>query len=192
VSFSWIGTLILALLAAAYGAQTARTSAAQPPAQPESLAAFQQVLQVLRHPRCMNCHVPGNQPLQGDDRHAHTMNVKRGVDGKGTVAMRCSNCHQLENSTTLHAPPGATDWQMPPAKTPMAWSGLSDGDLCRAIKDPEKNGHRTLPALIPHMDTSLVTWAWNPGPGRTSPPLSHDEFVNQLKRWIHTGAACPQ
>jgi hypothetical protein len=46
--------------------------------------------------------------------------------------------------------------------------------------------------LISHMDTSLVRWAWNPGPGRTVPPLSHDEFVSRLKEWIATGATCPE
>jgi len=74
----------------------------------------------------------------------------------------------------------------------MAWKGLNLGELCRTLKDPAKNGNRSLEDLIPHMDTSLVRWAWNPGPGRTVPPLSHDEFVSRLKEWIGTGAACPE
>jgi hypothetical protein len=74
----------------------------------------------------------------------------------------------------------------------MAWKGLSIGDLCRTLKDPAKNGNRLPQDLIPHMDTSLVRWAWNPGAGRSVPPLSHDEFVSRLKEWIETGAACPE
>jgi len=158
----------------------------------KSLLAFRAVASVLNSPRCLNCHTPSDGPLQGDDNHPHAMNVKRGTDGKGSPALRCFACHQTENGKALHAPPGAADWQLPPQKTPMAWKGLSMGELCRTVKDPTKNGNRTLQDLIPHMDTPLVRWAWSPGPGRTVPPLSHDEFVSRLKEWIDTGAACPE
>jgi hypothetical protein len=157
----------------------------------KSLWAFREVASVLTSPRCLNCHVPDDGPLQGDDDHPHAMNVKRGADGKGSAALRCFACHQSENAAVLHGPPGAADWQLPPPKTPMAWKGLSTGELCRTLKDPAKNGNRSLQDLIGHMDTSLVRWAWYPGPGRTLPPLSHDEFVSRLKEWIETGAACP-
>jgi hypothetical protein len=158
----------------------------------KSVQAFRAVASVLTSPRCLNCHTPSDGPLQGDDNHPHAMNVRRGVDGKGSPALHCFACHQTENGKAPHTPPGAADWQLPPAKTPMAWRGLSTGELCRTLKDPAKNGNRSLPDLIPHMDTSLVRWAWNPGPGRTVPPLSHDEFVSRLKEWIETGAACPE
>jgi len=158
----------------------------------KSLQAFRAIASVLTSPRCLNCHVAGDGPLQGDDNHPHAMNVKRGADGKGSPALRCFACHQTENSKSLHGPPGATDWQLPPPKTPMAWRGLSTGELCRTLKDRAKNGNRSLQDLIPHMDTSLVRWAWNPGPGRSVPPVSHDEFVSRLKEWIETGAACPE
>jgi hypothetical protein len=157
----------------------------------KSLRAFREVASVLTSPRCLNCHVPNDGPLQGDDDHPHSMNVKRGADGKGSAVLRCFACHQSENATVLHGPPGAAHWQLPPPKTPMAWKGLSTGELCRTLKDPAKNGNRSLQDLIAHMDTSLVRWAWNPGPGRTLPPLSHEEFVSRLKEWIETGAACP-
>ena len=158
----------------------------------KSFQAFRAIATVLTSPRCLNCHVPGEGPLQGDDNHPHAMNVKRGADGKGSAALRCSTCHQTENSKALHAPPGAADWQMPPAKTPMAWKGLSVGELCRTLKDPAKNGNRSVQDLVPHMETSLVRWAWSPGPGRAVPPLSHEEFVSRLKEWIETSAACPE
>lgn len=157
-----------------------------------SLRAFAAVASVLTSPRCINCHVPGDGPLQGDDSHPHAMNVRRGSDGQGSPALHCFACHQTENTGTLHGPPGAADWHLPPARTPMAWKGLSASEICRSLKDPAKNGNRTLQDLIPHMETSLVRWAWNPGPGRTLPPISHDEFVSRLKEWIDTGAACPE
>src|SRR6516164_8585445 len=144
----------------------------------QSVQAFRAVASVLTSPRCLNCHTPSDGPLQGDDNHPHAMNVKRGLDGKGSPVLHCFACHQAENGKAPHTPPGAADWQLPPAKTPMAWKGLSTGELCRTLKDPTKNGNRSLQDLIPHMGTSLVRWAWNPGPGRTVPPLSHDEFVS--------------
>jgi hypothetical protein len=157
-----------------------------------SLRAFSAVASVLTSPRCMNCHVAGDGPLQGDDGHPHAMNVKRGSDGKGSPALHCFACHQAENTAILHGPPGAADWQLPSAKTPMAWKGLSTAEVCRALKDSTKNGNRTLQDLVSHMETALVRWAWNPGPGRSTPPLSHEEFVSRLKEWIDTGAACPE
>jgi len=158
----------------------------------ESVLAFRAVASVLTSPRCLNCHTSADGPLQGDDNHPHAMNVKRGAEGKGSAALRCRACHQTENAKFLHGPPGAADWQLPPASTPMAWKGLTTGQICRALKDPAKNGNRSLQDLIPHMETSLVRWAWNPGPGRTLPPLSHEEFVSRLKEWIDSGAACPE
>ena len=158
----------------------------------QSVQAFRAVASVLTSPRCLNCHASSDGPLQGDDNHPHAMNVKRGVDGKGSPALHCFACHQTENAKIPHGPPGAADWQLPPSKTPMAWKGLSIAELCHALKDPAKNGNRSLQDLVPHMDTSLVRWAWNPGPGRTLPPLSHDEFVLRLKEWIDSGAACPE
>jgi hypothetical protein len=190
----WVVIWILAACLHAFPMSLEGLVVSQPTAQgnEKSVLAFRAVASVLTSPRCLNCHAPNDGPLQGDDNHPHAMNVKRGSDGKGSPALRCRACHQTENAGFLHGPPGAADWQLPPEKTPMAWKGLSTGKLCRTLKDPAKNGNRSLQDLIPHTDTSLVRWAWNPGPGRTVPPLSHDEFVSRLKEWIETGAACPE
>src|SRR3990170_1012011 len=63
-----------------------------------SVQAFEEVYKVLMSPRCMNCHPAGDIPLQGDDSHLHTMFPKRGKEGKGVYAMKCSNCHQPTNT----------------------------------------------------------------------------------------------
>lgn len=155
-----------------------------------SIAAFREVSTVLQSPRCMNCHVVGDRPRQGDDRHIHAQNVMRGRDGKGLAGLRCSNCHQERNHEAAGGPPGAPDWQMPRADQPMAWEELSVGELCRSITDPSRNGHREVSDLIPHMRTPLVMWAWAPGPERTPPPLSYDQFMARVQEWIATGAVC--
>src|SRR6187549_1162156 len=67
-----------------------------------SAQAFEEVYKVLMSPRCMNCHPSGDVPLQGDDSHLHQMFPKRGKDGKGVYAMKCSSCHQPTNTPGLH------------------------------------------------------------------------------------------
>jgi hypothetical protein len=63
----------------------------------------------------------------------------------------------------------------------MLWQGLSGSDLCRSLKDPAKNGNRSLAAITTHMGTDkLVLWGWNPGPRREAVPLMHDEFMKQV------------
>jgi len=155
------------------------------------LSAFRDVASVLMSPRCLNCHIPGQSPLQGDDNRPHGMNVKRGTDGRGSPAMRCTNCHQSSNSEFAHAPPGAPDWRLPAPDSPLAWQGLTTGQLCRAIKDPTKNGGRDFASLHEHVTSDpFVNWAWNPGPGRTAPPLSHQQFVDKFNEWAARGAPC--
>src|SRR5438552_3414287 len=105
-------------------------------------AAFTDMVAVLHHPRCMNCHSRGDFPRQGDDGHPHTMNVRRGPEGKGVTSQKCGTCHQDHNLAGPHLPPGAPDWQMPPRATPMIWAGLTDNQLCELLKDPKQNGHR--------------------------------------------------
>src|SRR5215471_1682471 len=153
-------------------------ASAQSPDDERSLRAFAVVASVLTSPRCLNCHVAGDSPLQGDGGTIHNMNVKRGPDGRGTPAMHCTNCHQEQNSQQLHAPPGRPDWRMPPPATRMAWQSLSVGDICRSLKDPATNGGRTTAQLIEHVrDDRIVNWGWDPGPGRSIPPISHEAFV---------------
>lgn len=159
----------------------------------DSIRAFSAVASVLTSPRCLNCHVPNDGPLQGDDNHPHTMNVKRGPDGRGTPAMRCTNCHQDTNSQLPHAPPGRPDWRLPPPSMPLVWKGLSIAGICRSVKNQPTNGGMSTAQLIEHVrDDPFVNWAWNPGPGRTLPPISHDEFVARFSEWVQTGAACPK
>jgi hypothetical protein len=99
--------------------------------------AFVELADVLKHPRCINCHTSEDFPRQGDDRHRHTFNVTRGVDDRGAVAMRCGTCHQSANQMASGVP-GAQGWRLAPLR--MAWEGLSTGDLCRALLDPQRGG----------------------------------------------------
>jgi cytochrome c5 len=156
-----------------------------------SQKAFLQVYKVLMSPRCMNCHPAGDVPLQGDDNHLHPQGVKRGPEGKGLYALKCSNCHQSENTPGLNMPPGVADWHLPPSNMRLVFQGRSPHDLAMQLKNRSQNGNKSLHDLIEHMNTDLVKWAWEPGDGRSKPPLSYAEFVNQLKIWIDKGAVVP-
>jgi cytochrome c5 len=158
-----------------------------------SRAAFLAAYPVLMHPRCMNCHPKGDAPLQGDDSHIHAQNVRRGPDGKGLFAMKCANCHQLKNLPGPNMPPGHPEWHLPPANMPMVFEGKTPGQLARQLKDPKQNGGRTLEQIIHHSaEDSLVASAWNPGEGRSKPPLTQAEFGKKIREWIEKGAAIPE
>ena len=184
------GALTLVPPTSAKGKSATASVSAVPAAGDGSL--FIAFVPVLRHPRCMNCHSQGNFPRQGDDGHPHAMNVRRGPEGHGVTAEKCSTCHQDHNLNGPHMPPGAPSWGLPPPATPMIWQGLSDGQICRSIKDPKQNKNRNLDQLVEHLtEDKLVMWAWNPGEGRTPVPMAHEEFSSKVKQWQVAGAPCP-
>jgi len=157
-----------------------------------SQKAFLAAYKVLMSPRCMNCHPKGDIPLQGDDSHLHTQGVKRGIDGKGVYALKCTNCHQPQNSLGIHMPPGNPQWHLPPSNMKMVFEGKSPRELAAQLKDPKRNGNKTMAQLIDHVtNDKLVLGGWDPGEGRALPPLSHDEFAKNFKTWIDKGAYLP-
>lgn len=183
--------LFLDVNAASSQAPQSTASRAQQQRPKLAAAAFQRIVPVLRHPRCMNCHSPGDYPRQGDDRHVHSMQIRRGPDGHGQNGVQCSSCHQTQNVEGVHAPPGAPGWHLPPSDMPMIWEGLTDGQLCELLKDPNRNGHKTVRQIVEHMETPLVLWGWQPGEGRTPVPTPVAEFLKNVKAWEANGAGCP-
>ncbi len=160
-----------------------------------AITAFATVQQVLQHPRCQNCHIPGDAPLQTEAGFVHAQNVKRGVDGKGAPGLPCSTCHGDANppaSYGAHVPPGAPNWHLPPADQKMVFIDLPAAELCAVLKDPKRNGGKDLPALVKHVkDDALVLWGWDPGEGRAPVPIAHADFVAAFMRWTDAGAPCP-
>jgi hypothetical protein len=154
-----------------------------------SLALFGEAAKVVTHPRCVNCHPAGNRPLQGEDGHPHLPLVVRGADGHGATAMRCTNCHGPANYDPARVP-GHPLWHVAPIE--MAWAGKSIAEICQQIKDPKRNGGKTMEELVHHMsEDSLVGWGWNPGAGREPAPGTQKEFGALIAAWAESGAACP-
>lgn len=156
-------------------------------------AAFNEAAKVFFSARCANCHPAGNIPTQGDTMTPHAQGVTRGKEGKGVYGMTCTTCHQAENLDGEHMPPGVPNWHMPPANQKMVFQGLTAGQLCRQLKDPTKNGGRKTPKeAIHHLEEDpLVHWAWEPGNGRTVPPMSYKDFMAKMEEWVAAGADCP-
>lgn len=154
-----------------------------------SLALFQEAGKVITHPRCMNCHPVGDRPFQGDDRHPHMPMVVRGVDNFGAIGMRCTTCHGPSNFDPAGVP-GHPEWHVAPVE--MGWVGKPLGEICEQIKDPKRNGGKSLEELVHHMaEDSLVGWGWNPGVGREPAPGTQKEFGELIRAWVDSGAVCP-
>jgi hypothetical protein len=74
----------------------------------------------------------------------------------------------------------------------MAWQGKSLGQICQQMKDPARNGGRTLALLHEHLaHDDLVAWGWTPGEGREPAPGTQQQLGELTQAWINTGAECP-
>jgi hypothetical protein len=194
-SGSAIALLCCIMVAASMSGSAQPSNTLQPPsaftAIPDpgerSRAIFSELAKVLTHPRCMNCHPATNRLLQGDDKHPH-----RPVATRDTP---CVTCH-TDRNFTLHegasyrSIPGHPRWMAAPIE--MAWEGKSVGEICRQIKDPDRNGGRNLSLLHEHLaHDDLVAWGWQPGAGRDAAPGSQALLGELVQAWIDTGGLCP-
>lgn len=156
--------------------------------------AYEQVMNVLMHPRCMNCHPTDDVPKQGMDRHPHYFGMSRGKENKGFSATKCATCHQEANNLNSGVP-GAPHWSLAPAS--MGWQNLSRSEIAQRLLDPETNGGKSHKELVTHMtEDELVLWAWNPGVDangvpREKPPVSEEEFKKAVEKWFDEGAPIP-
>jgi hypothetical protein len=115
--------------------------------------------------------------------------VVRGLDDKGAIALRCATCHQAANFAPSGVP-GHPLWHMAPRE--MAWQGKSLGEICEQIKDPRRNGVKTLTQIHEHLaHDTLVGWAWAPGGNREPAPGTQAQLSALIAAWIETGTACP-
>jgi hypothetical protein len=154
-----------------------------------SRALFLEASRVLLHPRCSNCHPNGDVPLQGMDMQLHQPPVVRGSENYGVVGMECPGCHQDRN-LELARVPGAPKWHLAPRE--MAWVGQTPHHICEQMKDPKRNGGKSLAQIIEHnAHDELVGWGWHPGHDREPAPGTQAQFGALIEAWVKTGAECP-
>jgi hypothetical protein len=159
-------------------------------------ALFTEAGKVIQHPRCVNCHPAGNTPLQGMEMHVHRPPVVRGDGNIGAPGMMCGTCHGAANvavvgqADTLKSIPGNPAWHLAPLE--MAWEGKTLNQICEQIKDPERNGGKTMEQIVEHMaHDDLVGWGWDPGEGREPVPGTQEQFGDLIRLWVESGASCP-
>ena len=157
--------------------------------------AFNTMMDVLTHKRCVNCHPSDNHPRQGEDSHKHYFGVQRGEQNFGVAAVNCKTCHQDSNND-YSGVPGAPEWSLAP--TSMAWQGLSRVEIAKSMMDKSKNGNRSAEDIMHHLtEHELVLWAFEPGVNaegipREKPPVSKENYIAAVKLWIEEGAVIPE
>ena len=87
--------------------------------------------------------------------------------------------------------PGNPIWHLAPRE--MAWEGKTIGEICAQIKDPARNGNRSLASLVEHIgEDHLVGWAWAPGAGRKPAPGTQQQAGALVEAWVTSGSVCPK
>ncbi len=152
-------------------------------------AIFREASRVMLSPRCLNCHPSGDTPTQGDQGRVHDPPVVRGPGNQGVPGLLCTSCHQDSNATIARVP-GAPKWQLAPRE--MTWAGKNASTLCEQLKDPARNGNRTLAQVADHAaHDAIVAWGWAPGADRTPAPGTQERFGALVAAWVRDGAECP-
>ncbi len=159
-----------------------------------SAKLFLQMAVVIESPRCLNCHPAGRSPTQGDDMHLHTPPIVSDASGHGIPGLHCSACHSPSNEPinmpNIKVVPGNPAWSLAPAA--FAWQHRTLHEICEQIKNPQRNGGRSLEKIHDHVAYDpLVGWAWHPGLGRKPAPMTQATFGKLVQHWINSGAECP-
>ena len=163
----------------------------------DGLDAWDRVYEVTSHPRCSNCHVgPSERPMWSGPAYGktrpHGMNIMAGESRIGAETIQCSTCHAYReggNDFPHAAPQVAMNWQLAPVEAD--WFGKTSQEVCTQLRDPDRNGGRTMIELAQHLNHDLILhWAWNPGGGREAAPYSLQEHIDDLLVWGVAGFPC--
>ncbi len=190
------GVIGAAVLCAAVLMRVATPDGVARAADADGLAAWDKVYEVLSHPRCVNCHVPDDNiprwsgPSYNADPPHHGMNIVADDTRAKAAGLPCTSCHSKQNLPFPRGAPGAPGWQLAPVE--MVWWEQTSAQICEQIKDPERNGGRTVEEVAEHVGHDpLVLWGWSPGPGREPAPYTPEEMAASLLAWHGAGAPCP-
>jgi hypothetical protein len=110
----------------------------------------------------------------------------------------CASCHTGRTVdlypgavASYRSIPGHPRWALAPLS--MAWEGKSIGDICRQIKDKNRNGGRDLALMHEHVaKDDLVAYGWRPGAGRVPAPGTQEHAGELIQAWIDTARNVPE
>ncbi|MEO1246116.1 MAG: hypothetical protein AAFX56_10585 [Pseudomonadota bacterium] len=168
----------------------------------EGLDAWRRIYDVFTHPRCLNCHVGSdNVPLwntgASEETRTHGMWIQGGASRIGAETILCSSCHQVSsrpNVVPRAAPHTGMVWRLAPVE--FQWADRSTVQICKQVRDPERNGGRDAEGLIEHIlhDAEVfgfISWGFDPGPNRDRPPGSLQSHLDDMAAWTAAGMPCP-
>jgi hypothetical protein len=124
------------------------------------------------------------------------MNIRAGESRIGAETLPCRTCHVTTlngpEKTAPHAAPQVTTaWRLAP--TEADWFGRSSAFICAQLRDPDRNGGRTVAELIDHLEHDVILhWAWSPGGGREPAPYDLQSHIADLRAWGEAGQPCPK
>src|SRR5262249_17877915 len=160
------------------------------PCRAQSQDLFAPIADVMRHPRCVNCHVD-KIPLNGEVGRPHRLKITRGADGLGAPGARCYACHRDSAVSEPPFVPAGQPWQLAPQE--MAWQGRTPWQLCVALRtavaQPKWQGEK----IIDHFKNDpLVSASWKgTPPRRPEVPIHQDQVGGAVEAWLKAGQPCP-
>ncbi len=156
--------------------------------------AFDTMMDVISHPRCINCHPSDRIPKRGMNAIPHPFGMDGAESNLSYETLLCAACHGEENDLSS-GKPGAPHWDLAPAS--MAWDNLTREEIAKSMLNPKNNGNRSYEDILKHLtEDELVLWAFNPGThpdgtARVKPPVSEEDFKEAVKTWFKNGAIIP-
>ncbi len=94
------------------------------------------------------CH-SGQARVTAPSRARTACTSRRRQPHRRRERLLCTTCHAHHNADLRHGPPGAQVWLLAPVA--MQWWGKTSAEICGQIKDPARNGGRTLAQVAEHV-----------------------------------------
>lgn len=161
----------------------------------ESETAYETMMSVISHPRCINCHPSNKVPKRGMEGTPHPYGRDGATSELSFDVLLCASCHKEKNDDYA-GQPGAPHWALAPHS--MAWKGKTKAEIAASMLNRENNGNRSKEDILKHLtEDELVLWAFNPGlkadgTAREKPPVSEEVYVKAVKTWFENGAVIPK
>lgn len=194
----WLAVAVAAPAMAEEAAVTIDPPPAGSVSRAAGLEAWGRIFQVVSHPRCSNCHVgasgiPMWNGLGYGEDVPHGMHVAGGESRIGAEFVPCQTCHATNtgggNDVPHAAPQVAATWMLAPVEA--EWQGKAAEEICRQLRDPDRNGGRSAEDLARHLGRDVILhWAWAPGGGRDPAPFTLQDHVNDILAWGAAGMPC--
>lgn len=155
---------------------------------------------VFSHPRCINCHGLVN-PVTGENHGGGRIpGVETTPNGGIRDALPCFQCHTAGatwyEEPKLFVPEPTAAWELPPRD--MWFAGRSSTEVCARISKDIRSDPSSLVRHFqedPRIKLGFVglrgmderSPAWDVVQPAEPPPLTHEQFLAALRKWVQIG-----